>query len=95
MRSKLPPAFFVVVVAAVASASTTALACPVCDTGTGEQVRAGILDGNFGRTLLGVVLPFPILLGVVALIHFGLPWQRPTGTGGSRSIQDQRTEHGD
>jgi hypothetical protein len=59
-----------VVQSATASTST---ACPVCDTGTGEQVRAGILDENFGSTLLTVLLPFPIVLGVVAMIHFGLP----------------------
>jgi hypothetical protein len=50
-----------------------AAACPVCDTGTGQQVRAGILDDSFGRTLLAVVLPFPLLLAVVAGIHFGWP----------------------
>jgi hypothetical protein len=48
-------------------------ACPVCDTGTGRQVRAGILDENFGRTLLAVALPFPVLLAVVAVVHFGWP----------------------
>ena len=51
--------------------TSAVLGCPVCDTGTGDQVRAGILDENFGRTLLAVLLPFPILLGVVAVIHVG------------------------
>lgn len=54
-------------------------ACPICDTGTGRQVRAGIFDDNFGRTLLAVALPFPILLAVVAAIHFGWPATRRTG----------------
>ena len=58
-------------IAVQAAGASGALGCPVCDTGAGDQVRAGILDENFGRTLLTVLLPFPILLGVVALIHFG------------------------
>ena len=53
--------------------ASTALACTVCDTGTGEQVRAGLFDNDFGRTLVAVLLPFPVLLAVVAMIHFGLP----------------------
>jgi hypothetical protein len=56
--------------------SSAVCACPVCDTGTGEQVRAGILNGNFAATAATVLLPFPILLGVVALIHFGWPVRR-------------------
>ena len=61
-------------------ASGTALACPVCDTGTGQQVRSGIFDGNFARTLVTIVLPFPILLACVALIHFGWPAGRGSAT---------------
>jgi hypothetical protein len=56
--------------------ASTAYACPVCDTGTGEQVRAGILNGDFAATAATVLLPFPILLGVVAIIHFGWPARR-------------------
>ena len=67
------------VLAVQAATASTSTACPVCDTGTGEQVRAGILDENFGSTLMTVLLPFPILLGVVAMIHFGLP--RPGARG--------------
>ena len=63
----------------VLTLSAPAGACPVCDTGTGRQVRAGIFDGDFGRTLLAVALPFPILLAVVAAIHFGWPATRRTG----------------
>ena len=75
---------------AVQSAVVSSLsACPVCDTGTGEQVRAGIMDQNFGRTLIAVLLPFPILLGVVAMIHYGWPSARrernhPSSHGGPR-----------
>jgi uncharacterized membrane protein len=55
------------------AAVSTASACPVCNTGTGEQVRAGLFDESFGMNLLATVLPFPILLGFVAAIHFGWP----------------------
>ena len=53
--------------------TTTAMACPVCNTDTGQQVRAGIMDGNFGVSLLATLLPFAVVLGVVAIIQFGLP----------------------
>jgi hypothetical protein len=51
-------------------------ACPLCKTETGKEVRAGIVDEHFGRTLAAVAAPFPILLGVVAMIHFGWPMSR-------------------
>jgi hypothetical protein len=50
-----------------------AQACPLCDSATGQQVRAGIFSTDFITTLLTVLLPFPILLIGVALMHFGLP----------------------
>lgn len=63
---------------------TTALACPVCDTGTGREVRDGLFDESFVRNVFAVVLPFPILLGVVAMIHFGWPGRRA----GNQPMQD-------
>ena len=48
-----------------------ALGCPVCDTATGEQVRAGIVDDHFGFNLFATLLPFPFLIGIVAFIHYG------------------------
>ena len=51
----------------------TALACTICDTPGGEQVRAGVFDENFWPTLAGVAAPFPILLLGLAVYHFGLP----------------------
>jgi hypothetical protein len=53
-----------------------ALACPLCESETGQQVRANIFDEDFGRHLLLTLLPFSVLLGTVALIHFGFPWDR-------------------
>lgn len=31
-------------------------ACTVCNSGTGQQVRAGVFDADFGRTLAAVLL---------------------------------------
>lgn len=58
------------------SFAATALACPVCDTGTGEAVRTGIL-ADFGTHLLVTIAPFPVLAAVVALLHWGWPPWRP------------------
>jgi uncharacterized membrane protein len=58
-------------------------ACPVCDTETGQQVRAGIFGGNFASDLFATALPFVILLVLVALLHFGPPRPRKSpGAGG-------------
>ena len=51
-----------------------ASACPFCRSETGEQVKAGLFNEDFGYNLFLTLLPFPVLLGIVALIHFGLPW---------------------
>jgi hypothetical protein len=51
-----------------------ALACPVCDSATGEQVRAGILGAGFAPTFWAVLAPFPLLLLSVAAIHYWLVW---------------------
>lgn len=82
--------------ATLVAGTTVATACPLCDAGTGEQVRAGILDEHFGRTLVAILLPFPILLGVVAMIHFGGPTAEQPGAGG-RSADDRegRRRHDD
>ena len=67
MRSRIVTAF-----TAMATAPAT-WACPVCDGGTGEQVRAGLADANLPLNLLAVALPFAVAAAVTALIHFGFP----------------------
>ncbi|HSH40282.1 MAG TPA: hypothetical protein VK993_16030 [Chthoniobacterales bacterium] len=52
------------------------LACTVCDSQTGRQVRDGIFGENFWSTLLAVVSPFPVLLVTIATIQWLL--SRPT-----------------
>ncbi len=51
--------------------ASSAWACPLCESETGERVRAGIFDADFGYNLAATLLPFPVLLGVAALIRFG------------------------
>ena len=51
-------------------------ACPLCVSETGERVRAGIFNADFGTNLAVTVLPFSVFLAIVALIHFGWPWAK-------------------
>lgn len=53
--------------------NSIANACPLCDTGTGKEVRAELVDENLGLSIWATVVPFVIVLGVVAAIHFGPP----------------------
>ena len=58
---------------AVVAVPLAASACPLCNTPTGQQVRASIFDHDFGMTLLTVLAPFPVLVLMLAAMHFGLP----------------------
>ena len=53
--------------------STSASACPLCQSDTGQRVREGIFDNEFGGTLLAMVLPFLVISLVVGMIHGGPP----------------------
>ncbi len=48
-------------------------ACMVCDTELGHQVQRGVFDGNFAKTAVAVLLPFPLFLLAGAVVHFGAP----------------------
>ena len=50
--------------------SSSAAACPFCDSSTAEQVRAGIFNSDFGYHLGVALAPFPILIAVLFLIHY-------------------------
>lgn len=58
---------------------SSAVACPFCESETAAQVRAGIFNDHFGMNVLLTLLPFPILLAIVALIYFDLSrlWTKP------------------
>jgi hypothetical protein len=51
----------------------TGMACPVCNTETGVQVRQAIFGKNFIRYTACTLAPVPLLLGGVAAIYFGCP----------------------
>ena len=51
----------------------SASACPLCHTQTGEQVRASICNNRLVFNLLAIAAPFPVFLGLVAVIYFGPP----------------------
>ena len=63
--------------------SSSAAACPFCDSSTAEQVRAGIFNSDFGYHLGVALAPFPILIAVLFLIYYW-PASRPTKRGGDR-----------
>lgn len=51
--------------------ASIAVACPICHTEIGEQVRAGIFDADFWTNMLFVLAPFPVLLLLAAALHYG------------------------
>ncbi len=60
-------------IAALCAWATPAWACPLCRSEAGERVRAGLFGSEFGYNLFVTLLPFPIFLGIIAWIHFGIP----------------------
>jgi len=70
------------VAAIVGATAAPALACPVCDSENGKQVRAGVFNDQFGWNLVKVTSPFPVLLGVVGLAYCLMPGPRAGESGG-------------
>ena len=56
--------------AALMSFTQVAVACPLCHTGTGEQVRRGILDQNFLFNLTAAFTPFVIIAVIISMILY-------------------------
>ena len=56
------------------------LACTVCDSESGMQVRTAIFGDDFFVTLASVAAPFPILVVGLAVYHFA-PARRYTTAG--------------
>ena len=48
--------------------AASAGACPVCDTGTGQAVRAELVDENLSISVWAVVSPFVVVLGAVGVV---------------------------
>jgi hypothetical protein len=62
----------VLALAAVLMSTATALACPLCDTGTGVAVRAGIAE-HFALHLGATAAPFVVLFAIVTILQRGWP----------------------
>lgn len=70
-RRRLRPGIAAIVVAALLALAPAADACLVCNSETGEEVRAGMLDENLARGVLATLLPFTVVVGVVYVMHRG------------------------
>lgn len=46
-------------------------ACPFCDSEIGQRVSAGIFNADFLSNALLTLLPIPVLLMIVGVIHYG------------------------
>ncbi len=62
--------------AAVTLQPSITWACPDCAEGIRRQVRAGIFDESFAENVGLAALPFGVLAGITAVIHFGAPRRR-------------------
>jgi hypothetical protein len=51
--------------------SLKAYACPVCNSGTGQQVREGIFSSDFGLNLAAAAAPFAICALIVRAMSAG------------------------
>lgn len=53
--------------------AASASGCPLCDSGTGADVRAGIFNASFLVTLVEVLAPFAVLAMVLRILDRHLP----------------------
>lgn len=53
-----------------------AWACPYCESDIGNEVAAGIFNDDFAINALLTLLPIPILLLIVCVLHFGFPFPK-------------------
>ncbi len=63
--------------------SSSAAACPFCNSNTAEQVRAGIFNSDFGYHLGVSLTPFFIFNAVLFLVYY-LPIGRSKKPGSDR-----------
>lgn len=55
---------------------TMSLACPLCTTETGAEVRAMLLGADFFINLAFICLPFIFFILIAVVIYYGLPSNR-------------------
>lgn len=72
-------------------------ACPYCDSEIGREVSKGIFNGDFGQNVLLTLLPIPVMLLIVGLLHLGLPAPKHVAQGEQheRPRADTSTSRGD
>jgi hypothetical protein len=66
-------------------APSSASACPLCHTATGDKVRAAVLGPDFWFNVGVTVLPFAVFLGITALIYYGIPTRELRGAFSART----------
>ncbi len=77
------------VLASVLTLCSAVSACPLCRSETGERVRAGIFNAEIGYNLFATLIPFPIFLGIIAWMHFGVPRAKsPSRSASPRGAED-------
>lgn len=64
----------IVAVSVIWEGMSPATACPYCDSEVGRRVSAEIFNSDFWANTFLTLLPIPVMVLIVALIHFGLPW---------------------
>jgi hypothetical protein len=58
------------------------MACPICHSPIGAEVRAGLFGPDLLANVVATLLPFPVLAGVVLLVrYFGIPGLAGTSRG--------------
>jgi hypothetical protein len=63
--------------------ASPAWSCPVCNSGTGQAVRAGIFGSDFVFNLAVTIVPFLIFAAIIAGIYYGPPGQWRSRSGGA------------
>jgi hypothetical protein len=71
--------------------ASIAVACPLCHTDLGQQVRDGIFGADFWSNLFFVLLPFPIFLSLAAALHYGFGRRTPN----AKTAEPTETKHAD
>lgn len=53
--------------------STVVWTCPLCDSGTGHAVRAGVFGSDFATNLLFTMVPFLLFAIIGVVTYYGPP----------------------
>ncbi|MBV8867225.1 MAG: hypothetical protein JO210_17645 [Acidobacteriaceae bacterium] len=77
----------------VGALASSASACPLCHSQTGEQIRAALFARDFWFNVTATILPFAIFALITGLIYFGGPGAKPRVADSSRTnTEDQEAQ---